>query len=401
MGSTRYPDAFRNALMDSHEMSVRAELWYNDALVGQLNVVSGSVSCDRQASVRRTASIRIDPSAVTDPAIGPRLNPYGSMVKVWRGVRYPGGHIEDTQIFTGRIDSMEESLSGVDLRCSDQSAMVVDSRFTGQKSAADFAPGALVRDVAKALIQEVLPTATVNFDSAVNANPLPLAPGTTFDQERSDALDSLTTQLNAEWFADATGVFFIAALPSAIQAGTDPVWIVDGGDSGVLIERVSTTDRTNIANAVFVTAEAIGGVTPAQGFYEITMADDPLLYWGGPYGKIPKFYTGQQIVEPTTQKAMDLAKALAAQEMAAVSSIRVQCVVNPRLMLGDVVRVFDPRTRLDRMMFVQQMTVPLGPAETMNMTLYRGIITGSGGGLREAPLTLAPGMTWRPSWDSA
>ena len=84
--STRYPDIFRNSLMDSHEISVRGELWFNlnesgdnpAEKIGDLEVLSGSVTCDRQASVRRTATVQINPNALTNATLGPKLTPYGS-----------------------------------------------------------------------------------------------------------------------------------------------------------------------------------------------------------------------------------------------------------------------------------------------------------------------------------
>src|SRR5215831_16668999 len=167
MSVTRYASRFLNALMDSHHIYIRAELWYANALVGPLNVVSGSVSADRNSAVRRTANLTIDPTAITDATLGPKLNPYGSEVKCWRGVRYPDNTVEQYQIFTGRIDSIDKAIDGVSLRCSDRAATVVDARFTSPRT---LPYGQNLNDVAKSLIQECFgtPPPGVLYDTATS-----------------------------------------------------------------------------------------------------------------------------------------------------------------------------------------------------------------------------------------
>jgi len=400
MSTTRYADRWSNALRDSHEMTARAELWYGSplAMVGSLNLVGGSVSCDRQASVRRTARITVDPSAINDPVLGPKLNPFGSLLKLYRGIRYPGGATEEQQIFTGRIDSVDESLDGLEISASDMASMVVDSKFyvisPGEMT---IPPGTTVTAECTTLIQNALPGATVTVDTGVDT--VTQAPrGMSFGTERADVLDSLCTQIGAEWFADSTGTFHIANLPAAITANTKPVWIVDSGDSGVLVKRNTSTDRSGVYNGVSVTGEAIGGTTPATGHYEITSTDDPILYWGGPFGKIPGFYTGQVI-----RRSIDgnpLAQKLAANTIARVSSVNVSCMANAKLSLGDVIRVFDGRVGLNQMMYVQTMEIPLAPGDAMSMTLYKAVLINSAGALQGLPLSIPVGASWKPTWPS-
>ncbi len=126
----RYADKFLNALMDPHHIYLDAQLWYNDALVGTLPLVSGSVNADRAGDVRRTASLSLDPSILSDSTLAARLNPKGSIVKLWRGVRYPDSTGESYQIFTGRTDSVQTSMDQVNVNCSDMGAFVTDARFT-------------------------------------------------------------------------------------------------------------------------------------------------------------------------------------------------------------------------------------------------------------------------------
>lgn len=410
--STRYADPFLNALMDSHQISVRAELWYNGAFVGTLAVNSGSVTGDRSASVRRTASLTIDPAALKDPAMGPRLNPFGSRVKIWRGVRHPGGAIDEVQVFVGRIDSVDVSFSGLTLRCADLAADVVDARFERETGPVDLpgAPTTLVNCM-KALITQVHPgisyVTTGVTDSAVNG-------ATIWATERADALDSMATQLQpgCEWFIDMTGVAQIRPLPAVITSGTPAVWIIDSGDQGVLVDRTVTQDRVQVTNGVSVEGVPIGGVTPARGVWLNTTdygaaPDDP-MYWGGPYGKVMAYYSGQQL-NPlnTTQAAHDLAKALGLNSLAKSRSVSVTCVANPKLQLGSVVRIFSAQAEIDGMYFVQSLTLPLVPEQAMTLTCLGALQLGTtrnvkdsdsdSDGWRLADLRIPEGATWQPT----
>jgi Domain of unknown function (DUF5047) len=395
VSTPRYSDVFLNTLMDSHQVTVRGELYYGGTKVGDLNVVNGTVTCDRQASVRRTATLTLDPTAATDAVLGPNLHPFGPRVRLYRGVRYASGLADEAQVFSGRVDTVDESLGGVELRCSDEAAQVVDARFPHETPASAYGQS-LVRNLARALIQECFPTPpTVTFDAGVAANNLTVQPATSFAQERSDALDSLCTQLQAEWYAMPDGTFAITTLPGDISPLTTPAWVIDSGDSGVLVSRVTTTDRANVANGVFVASEPVGGTTPAYGSHTISAADDPTgqMVWGGVFGKVPRFYTGQQV--NSTAAAQALAQRLALNQLSVPHAVAVECVVNPRLMLTSVVRVYDRRVDLDQMMYVQAMTIPLAPDQPMRLTLYRSLIQ-TPTGITAQPLAVPPGCTWRP-----
>lgn len=395
----RYSDAWRNALLASHEIALRVEISYNNAYVGTLDIVDGSVSCDRASSVRRTATLTIDPSNLDDPVLAPRLNPYGTHVKIWRGIRYPSGAVEEGQLFHGRLDSVEESFAGINLRCSDFGSYMVDGRF--YEAWRPIRPLRVVALEAKAMILDGLPATmtppTVFLDGIAATDATLVAPDFNIDQERVDGLDQLCTTIGCEWFADEVGDFHIRPLPAVITPSTLPVWIIDSGDEGVLIERVTTVDRQNVFNGAKVDGVAVGGDTGATNHYEAKQSESPDLYWGGPFGKIPQFYSGQSL--RTTKSAYDLAQQLVAQSLSQVSALSVTCVPNAKLRLADVVRVFDRRAAINNLYYIQSMEIPLGPGEPMTMTLNRALSVTPSGELRDALPTMPEGTRWTP-WRS-
>lgn len=388
MSVPRYTDQFLNALMDSHGMTLRTELWFADALIGRLDVASGSVTADRGSIVRRTCDIVINPQHLDDPLIATYLNPYGSVVKMWRGVRFPDGTMNEAPIFTGRIDSVDLALDGLSLRCSDLAAQIVDARFPKQYQVTNATTR--MTDLIRNLILDAMPAADVSIDLTSTAL---VRNGSTWEQERAEALDDLATQLGAEWFADMSGVFHLRWLPALITPTTPVEWIIDAGDSGVLIRNQVTQDRANVYNQVVVNGEAIGDVAGAFGEAHDTNPTSP-TYWGGPYGKVPAIITGQTVSPNTTTGANALAKRLLAQYMSRTSSLSVTCVCNPKLQLGQVVRVFAPHLYTDGLYYVQSMSIPTTPDESMTITLNQTIE--DQGELQAASLRVPEGAAWQP-----
>jgi hypothetical protein len=216
-------------------------------------------------------------------------------------------------------------------------------------------------------------------------------PSTSWATERGDALDSLVTPMQAEWLCDMSGTFRLRPLPPVSAAAALVKWIIDSGDEGVLIDRVVTADRQNMFNQAVVSSEAIGGSQVTTKTYELKQSEDPVLYWGGPYGRIPRFYTGQNV--RTSIAAQALAQTLVTDAKSALNSVSVQCVVNPKLQLGDVVRIFDGRTYLDALYFVQQIDLPLEPQSPMRLTCYASLARTTAGIVANRR-RLPEGSTW-------
>lgn len=399
---SRYADPFLNALMFSHAITVRGELWYGTSIVDTFDIVSGSISGDRSASVRRTARLTLDPAVLDKPHMRERLTPYGSRVRLFRGIRYASGSVEEVQAFYGRIDAIELSLAGVNLTCSDLGADVVDARFLNPVRPGAGGMPTTVLACIKKLIDEVHPGIAFNTAGVVlpgGVDPT-VAPATNWPQERGDALDSLCTQLSGgcEWFIDMTGVANVHPLPAVISPGTEAVWIIDSGDVGVLIDRVMTEDRQGVYNGVNVTGEPVGGDTPAVGSWIDDNPDSPTR-WGGPFGKVVTYYTGQNLSPNTTEGAHALARTLGLNSVASVRAVQVTCVPNPKLGLGTIVRVYTADESIDGMYFVQSIELPLEPETAMTMTLYSAIENepGVSSTWRYAEERIPVGATWQPT----
>lgn len=393
---SRYPDVFRNTLMAPHQMAVSCKVEYAGTERGQLAVIGGSVTADRTSSVRRTCDISVDPTQVWEGPLAGYLRPYGARLRVERGLRYADGTLEMYPVFYGRIEMVESSIQTLHIRCSDLGADVIDARFPNTMTPERLTGGSPtmpIVDAVTALIREVHPSVDVDISkvSAVDRTQ-PVRRGTSWQQERGDALNELCTQLGGttpgslagyEWYADPEGRFHIDPLPAVIPPTAPVAWIVDQGDQGVLVERTATVDRTNVYNGIVVTSEPVGGVMPAYGDAYQASGD---LAWGGPFGKVVQFYTGQHV--NTTAAAEALADNLLANSVSEARSCQVTCVPNPKLRLSDVVRLFAGE-HLDEMTYIQNMSMPLDPESPMTMTLFQS--------MEAVPATLDRRRRFRPA----
>lgn len=391
----RYTDKFLNALMEPHHIYVEAQLWYDNKLVGPLPIVSGSVTADRAGDVRRTAQLSLDPTILKDTAIAPKLNPKGSIIKLWRGVRYPDNTVESIQIFTGRIESVQTSLSQVNVTCSDMAAFVLDARFVYPYQ--PYSDNQITWEIEAIIVNSYSATGGISV-VIDNDDPTLVGRGITYEREPGEAINHLLKAIAREWEAEVDGVVHIRKLPAVITETTKPVWIVDSGDAGVLLDTNTSLDRQGAYNYVVVEGEPVGGDVGAYGEW---MDDDEnsLTWYYGPYGQMPGFYSGQTV--RTTAAAEALAAELGANALAKNEQIQVTCIPNPKLKLGSVVRVFWAGRGVDKMYYVQSFEMPLDPETPMTMTLYQTLTpaTPSATGMRRfkpSPLLVPEGCTWQP-----
>ena len=326
-----YPDKLRTALMSSHRAEFKAELWFNDALVKELRLLGGSITADRTAAVRRTCQIDVDPGLVTDVIAG-TLTPYGYYLKLYRGVRYIDSTVELIQVFHGRIEQVDASGGSVQLTGSDLVADLIDARF---EAAWQVSRDVLVTDAMTAIIKDVKPsyTVTVTVPSTVRTNET-----VQYENERQAALDALGEAIGYEWYATMNGIFQLSPLPS-LQAGQQPVWTVDAGDTGVMISRGLTASRTGIYNAVIALGESLNGTTIVSDPQTDTDPTSPTRY-GGPFGKVPYVMQPSQTIASKIQ-ANEAAKKMLTTLVAPAKAVEIECVPNPLLQLGDLIAVVD------------------------------------------------------------
>ena len=338
-----------DALRGSHTAVVNVDAYVGSTLVAaNLPVTGGSVVVDAGSAVRRQLNLSVADLSLlpTNPDLSA---PFGLELRVSRGVRFADGTTEMVPLGTFRVDVSHRAAGGVvEVTGPDRAKAIIDAKFL---SPAVSTLGATVVAEMTRLVQEVLATVTVNN---VNVDPTLITPYLVWASERWSAAQDLATASGAQIFFAPDGSLTIQKVPSI----TSPVaWFVNAGADGVLITYSKAVTREETYNGVVAMGERADGVSPARAVALDTDPSSPTV-WGGPFGKVPFFFTSPIITTPAgAQRAAD---GLLAIKRALGRSVSLTAIVNPALDAGDVIGVRLPDGTLERYL-VDRLTVPLDP----------------------------------------
>ncbi|MET9550529.1 DUF5047 domain-containing protein [Streptomyces sp. NPDC006627] len=329
-----YPvsERFLTRLTESHRVATHVQLFLTDGRVVDLDHTDGSVTVDRGQAIRRTCTV-----TCPDPALIPRnptdkLATYGARLRIARGVEYGDGSSELVPVGVFRLDSVDGDVTDgpVNLQGKSLEACVADDKLTEPYRATGTVVGAVT-----ALIQRSIPDADV-ISQIVD---VPIG-SRTFDVEADPwaGAQEIAAAAGAEVYTNADGVFVIATLPD-LQT-TEPVWAIEATEGGAYISgnRAMTSDA--VYNGVLARGENASDNAPPVAALVVDDDTGSPTYWGGPFGRRPKFYSSSTLttVNACTQAAsLELAKAKAPNASGDISSLP-----NPALEPGDVLRVTHP-----------------------------------------------------------
>jgi Domain of unknown function (DUF5047) len=193
--------------------------------------VSGSITIDRLAQVRRTGTVEIPWSlehAAQLGGIDVRTLPLGGYVTARRGIRYPDGTRELVNVGKLRVESVTWGTTErrAQIELADRMAQVRDEAF----EVPFVASGMRVALAAKAIVEQVFGTA-IMYD--IRYDPPTVLADVIYSGSRVDAIFELATAIGAEAYFDAEGdfVFDVASGGRAVtQLGnlTDNSAVVTG-----------------------------------------------------------------------------------------------------------------------------------------------------------------------------
>jgi hypothetical protein len=351
----------QQTLTASHSINVRATA-FTAALGVQANlpVSGGSVTVDGTSQVRREATITI-----ADPTLWPAnpldmLSVIGSELSIEYGIVIPGQGTEWIPLIRGGISKAARTIpvdnnGGVTLSIVDRSARVAEDRLLAPTQVGG--GSTTVVQAITALVQDAFPAVVVVDKTGSSA----IAPVLDIDKDRWAAVEQLADSIAAECFFDQVGQLVVRPQPTL----ADPtVWVVGTGRSGVLVRRSDEQTRDLVYNAVVASGARTDGTTAPV---TVTVTDsDPAspTYWGGPFGKKPRFYSSPLLT--TTLQATTAAQALLERVRGMQASVSLEALCNPALEAGDVVLVKGASTREAHIL--DKVTVPLDPRTTQQLS---------------------------------
>lgn len=341
-------DTFLALLRTSHLTASLCELWFpGEATAIEVPIVAGNVTIDRTSQNRRAGHVEI-PWALQEGAdlgVDLRTLPLGGYATLYAGVRYGDGSVERVKVGHLRVESVTwKTPQGVaSLELADRMAQVRDEPFTVPFSAS----GMRAADAAIAVATQVF-GATISYSKP--QDPASVMGDTVFTGSRSEALTTLEQAGNAESYFDADGDFVYGP-----RAGDgDPVWTVDAGEDGVMVDAEESLDRTGVYNGVLVTGQDTATQTPVYGLATDTDPASATRY-GGPFGKVVMLASSQV---GTAGEALANAESLLGLRLKLTRVLALHAAPNPALEAGDVIRVIFPDARVEQHL-IDSVTVDL------------------------------------------
>jgi hypothetical protein len=344
---------FMDNLRTSHVVAITAEVVQPGQAAIAIPVEGGMLTIDRTARNRRSASVQVPMTLDFDV----RLLPFGSYVRLKRGVRYADGTREYVTIGYLRVESVgwQTHEDTATLELADRMAQVASEPLLTPYNPAGLKPSA----AAFALVQYVF-GGSITYTSTVPAASEPTLLDVVYSGDRAQAVADLAQAVGAQAYFDPDGNFRFDPLPTLAEAA---VWTIDAGADGVMVAAEESLDRTSVFNGVLVEGQPATDQPPV---YALVVDNNPAsrTYWGGPFGKVARVETSTAV--QTTQQATDVATALLNNQLGLGRQVVITSVPNPLLVAGDTLQVVFPDDRSERHL-IEQHRLPLDPRSPSQM----------------------------------
>jgi hypothetical protein len=373
-------DRFLAALRETHQVSVAASVYQPTDLATAVavDVISGQVTIDSDARVRRHASLEIAFSLTNQAARNLVTSlPFGGYCTIERGIRYADGSSERVQLGRFRVDSIvwRELQGSATLTLSDRMAQIQDEPFT-----VPFAPaGQHPSDACVQAVQDVFGSSIQYHVLTTPASEPVISNTTVYLDDRAGCLTDLASSVNAETLFDNLGDFVIR--PTA-STGQTVAWTIDAGARGSMLEAQETLDRSSVRNGVVVRGQ---GDAEAAAFYSLATYNDPTAAtrWGGPFGKVALIVdsttiTSQAQADSTAQSLLNLRLGLH-------RILTLRSLPNPALEPGDTISLVFADGRTEQQT-INSTNIGLDPSGALMLTTTSHTLN---------PSTTAPAMPSR------
>lgn len=361
---------YRAALARPHKPRIRVEVWRGDVQVEELvprvrgaMVYQFPMPCFFGGNVRATLGSRVTRSltlAVPDTLYpwDPRdlLNPYGTELRVFRGITYGSGTADEFPVFTGPIGAVKPNRNGeATVEAQDRSFKVAGAGFVAPIPGQT---GDLVVDEFERLVLDAYPQATFGAHDDIAAK---VPPGLSYDGDRGAALDSLAKTAGAFWYCLADGSFVLRRVPWSTPARSAVLELRDG-PGGTLQSAFPVRVSGDLFNRITVTSDRADGSGPMWATASDDDPDSP-TYVGGPFGVRS---TQVRVTGADNQgQLFALARDIIRRTRSLAESWSITCVADASMELGDPVGV-SYRGHLATQL-VAGYTMPLEPHAVMSI----------------------------------
>ncbi|USC17044.1 DUF5047 domain-containing protein [Rhodococcus sp. 11-3] len=363
----RATERFNQAVRRSHTVVSYVDVVSATQETTRLIAVSGDVSVDRTAAIRRGCRVEcVDPlGQFTPKQAADLLTPYGTEIRPYRGIRYKDGTEEIHPLGVFRVSDVRAQVttSGVKINITafDRSRTVKRDAFTNIYT---IAKGANIVDAIKKIIQRTFPDA--EFD-AVSSGMVTSAPKV-YDvmDDPWEAATELAESLGCELYFDVEGIVVLAP-PVDIDALPAPDFTYVEGVGCTMLDLTRQWQDEPGNNGVIVTGASPGDDKPPVRGEAWDMEPSSPTYRYSPYGEVPMQVSDNNV--KTTAEANAMAASLLRGMLGAPAQLAITSWVHPGLEAGDIVEVVQSDLGVNGLYSIDSMSVPLRADGTQNIVV--------------------------------
>jgi len=360
-----YPSsaAFKAAVRTDHIVVSKAEVWASDQKLQEINISDGSVKIDSGSAVRRTCEITLVTSRDSDNLVPNNdfdvLTPFGNELRLYRGVQYADGTEEYVPlgVFVITEVSINDSNEGVSIKLAgeDKSIRVSRAKWTQPYQ---MVSGTLEASIT-ALLKDRFPDAEISFPTTnVTVNQVLLGAENDNDPWK-DAVE-IAELVGFDLFFDQNGVVQMKQFPTLDGSVVVALFTEGAGTTITQLNRTISTKST--FNGVIYTIEGSDVVLPIRVEAWDEDSSSP-TYRYGVFGQVPTFIETNLLA--SSSEAVRAAASLLNTYIGSQEVVNWDSLVDPSLDVQDVVYVKSNGAKIDRLVIIDTLDIPLTPEGSM------------------------------------
>jgi Putative phage tail protein len=179
-------------------------------------------------------------------------------------------------------------------------------------------------------------------------------------------IQDLATAIGYEAFFDAKGVFVFRPVPDPSVG--DAVWAFDEDNIPLVAEATRELSNEQTFNHVIVVGQSTSSSNPVTAEALDNNPSSP-TYILGPYGEVTERLTFSTIT--TQDQAQAAANALLLNSLGGADTVTLECVPQPALEPGDIVKINCGDVNVDGNYMINSMTTSLSPADPQQLVCFR------------------------------
>jgi hypothetical protein len=356
--------AYKAAIRTDHKIVSKAEIWSGANYLATLQIDTGKVSVSVSSAVRRTCSVHLSSSVGTTNLVPDNgfdlLAPFGNELRLYRGIEFTNGTIEyiPLGVFVMTDVKIQDDIDGVSISITgeDRSIFVSRNKWTQPYQ---MVSGTLESSLTTLLQNRWIDVVTDFPTTNVSINQVIFGADNSADPWKDCV--NLCALVGYDLYFDVNGVAVLKQFPS-LDASVVVATYKEGENTIITsLDRSISTKETY--NGVIYTVEGSQVTTPIR--VEVWDEDTTSpTYRYGVFGQAPTFVTSNLVA--STSEAIKAATLLLNTYIGAQEEISWNAIVDPSLDVNDVVYIKSTGSKVDRLVIIDSLDVPLMPEDSLN-----------------------------------